>query len=142
MRRKDNNSKNSRWLQSFSHNGEQSGNLKKKFDEGKLKDRREDERHDINHKLVFSVLGPDTSVPLMQGYGHSINTSQSGLCIAASEKVECPKMLQIDLQFHEPPYHTIILSESLRCLEDPETGVYQIGIKFLGELSPDVKEKL
>ncbi len=142
MRNKDINSKSRRWMLSLSDPSDQSSTLKKKFAEGKLKDRREHERHEINHKLVFSVLGPDTSVPLMEAYGHSINTSEGGLCIGASEKVDCPKMLQIDLQLHEPPYHTIILSEALRCVEDPDTGVYQLGVMFLGEVSPDVKEKL
>ncbi|MFW6287003.1 MAG: hypothetical protein ACOC29_03580, partial [Candidatus Sumerlaeota bacterium] len=78
---------NKNWLYSITRTESQSAILRKRIEEGKVRDRRHSERDGKNLKIGFSVLGPDTSVPIMEGYGHTLDTSAKGLRMATPEYI-------------------------------------------------------
>jgi len=104
-----------------------------------LGDKRRHDRHSCHLKMTYTILSSTDSTPYEYGVAHSLDLSESGVCIYTEQKVKVPILMQLNLNLPMRPFHLLILGKAVRCNPAPEAGLFEVGVKFVGILPPEFK---
>ncbi len=102
-------------------------------------DRRRHERYTCNLKMTYTILSSVDTTPFEYGVAHSKDLSESGVCIYTEHGIEVPILMQLNINLPMRPFHLLILAKAMRTHMDDETGLHEVGLKFVGILPPEFK---
>ena len=100
---------------------------------------RRHERYGCNLKMTYTILSSTDSTPFEYGVAHSKDLSESGVCIYSEHPINVPILMQLNINLPMRPFHLLILAKALRCRKIEESGLYEVGLKFVGILPPEFK---
>jgi len=102
-------------------------------------DRRRHERYNCNLKMTYTILSSVDTTPFEYGVAHSKDLSESGVCIFTEHGIEVPILMQLNINLPMRPFHLLILAKAMRTHLDDDTGLHEVGLKFVGILPPEFK---
>ena len=102
-------------------------------------DQRRHERYGCNLKMTYTILSSTDSTPFEYGVAHSKDLSESGVCIFSEHAIHVPILMQLNINLPMRPFHLLILAKALRCHKIEESGLFEVGLKFVGILPPEFK---
>jgi c-di-GMP-binding flagellar brake protein YcgR len=102
-------------------------------------DLRRHERYGCNLKMTYTILSSTDSTPFEYGVAHSRDLSESGVCIFSEHPINVPILMQLNINLPMRPFHLLILAKAQRCRKIEESGLYEVGLKFVGILPPEFK---
>lgn len=102
-------------------------------------DLRRHERYGCNLKMTYTILSSTDSTPFEYGVAHSKDLSESGVCIFSEHPINVPILMQLNINLPMRPFHLLILAKALRCHKIEESGLHEVGLKFVGILPPEFK---
>lgn len=100
---------------------------------------RRHERYGCNLKMTYTILSSTDSTPFEYGVAHSKDLSESGVCIFSEHPIHVPILMQLNINLPMRPFHLLILAKALRCTKMAESGLFEVGLKFVGILPPEFK---
>ena len=107
---------------------------------GDGREKRRHERNLCNLKMTYTILSSVDSTPFEYGVAHSKDLSESGVCVVTEHKIDVPILMQLNINLPMRPFHLLILAKALRSRHLEETGLYEVGLKFVGILPPEFKK--
>jgi len=93
-------------------------------------------------KVTYTVLSKVDSTPFEFGNSVTIDISRTGVSLLVDEPLPVPILLQLQLSVPTRPYGLFILGKTVYCSPSEDTGMYRVGIKFVGILPPDLEKIL
>ena len=106
------------------------------------RDKRRYDRFGCRVKITYTILSNANATPFEYGVTYSSDLSEGGARIYTDREVQVPILIQLNLAIPARPYNLLVLGKAVRCLKCPDTGLYELGIKFVGILPPNFKEFL
>lgn len=105
-------------------------------------DKRQYQRLLRDLKISYTILSKVDSTPFEFGNSSTVDISRTGLGILLDEAIPVPILLQLQIRVPDRPYGLFVLGKSIYCNPIEESGMYRVGIKFVGILPPDLEKIL
>lgn len=108
--------------------------------EEESRDQRRYERLSCKMKITYTVLSSVNATPMEYGVTFSHDLSEGGVCLYTDRGIDVPMLMQLNLAIPVRPFHLLVLGKALRCRKCEDTGLFEVGVKFVGILPPNFKE--
>jgi len=102
-------------------------------------EKRRYQRFRCSLKMTFTILSSADTTPFEYGVASSKDLSEAGVCIFTEHNIRVPILMQLNISLPVRPFHLLVLAKALRCTRNETSGLYEVGLKFVGILPPEFK---